>query len=163
MNPLFSQASGWVTQRRSLLRATAAWLAVGGSALLKPLAAFAADWNKAAFDARNWEGALKGMNVASPTLSKDILLKAPDVAEDGNNVPITVGSRIPNTQMIAVLVDKNTQPLVASFTFATGVETEFTVGVKVSRTSRVRVVVQADGKFFFTSREVRVTSGDCGS
>jgi len=150
-------------ERRSLLRAAVAWCVAGGAALIKPLGAWAADWNKAAFDARNWDGVLKSLNAVNPTASKDILLKAPDVAEDGNSVPIKIASKIPNTQMMALVVDKNPVPLVASFTFATGVEPEFSATVRVSRTSRVRVLVQADGKYFFTSREVRVTSGDCGS
>ena len=149
--------------RRSFLGQAGAWLLGGGVALLAPLRAWATDWNKAAFDARNWDGVLKSLNASGATASKDILLKAPDVAEDANSVPIRIASKIPNTQLIALVVDKNTTPLVASFTFATGAEPEVATNIRVSRTSRVRVLVQADGKFFFASREVRVTSGDCGT
>lgn len=150
-------------QRRQLLKAVCASLIAGCVSLVKPIRAFAADWNKPAFDARAWEGVLKGLNASSPAISKDIMLKAPDIAEDGADVPVTVASRIPNTQMIAVAVEKSTFPLAASFTFANGVEPECTIHLKMKRTSRIRVLVRADGKHYLTSREVKVTSGACSA
>jgi sulfur-oxidizing protein SoxY len=150
-------------KRRQFLRTGRNLLIAACCSLVEPLRAFAADWNKPAFDARGWEGVLKGLNASSPAVSKDILLKAPAIAEDGADVPVTVASRIPNTQMIAVAVEKNTFPLAASFTFANGVEPEFTIYIKMKRTARVRVLVQADGKHYLTSREVKVTSGSCSA
>ncbi len=148
-------------QRRQFLRRGKNFLIAACCSLVKPIRAFAADWNKPAFDARGWDGVLKSLNAPSPAISKDIMLKAPDIAEDGADVPVTVASRIPNTQLIAVAVEKTTFPLAASFTFANGVEPEFTIHVKMKRTSRIRVLVRADEKYYLTSREVKVTSRDC--
>jgi sulfur-oxidizing protein SoxY len=152
-----------LAQRRQSLKVLFALLIAGCGSLIKPISAFAADWNKLAFDARGWEGVLKGLNASSPAISKDILLQAPDIAADGVDVPVTVASQIPNTQMIAVAVEMNTFPLAASFTFATGVEPEFTIHVKMKRTAHIKVLVQAGGKYYLTSREVKVASGPCGA
>ena len=150
-------------KRRQLLKTAGAALLAACGSLIKPISAFSADWNKPAFDARGWDGVLKSLNASSPVPSKDILLRAPDIAADGTDVPVTVASRIPNTQMIAVAVEKSIFPLAASFTFANGVEPEFTIHVRIRRTSRLRVLVQADGKYYLTSREVKVASGTCSA
>ncbi|MCZ7654293.1 MAG: hypothetical protein M5R42_08360 [Rhodocyclaceae bacterium] len=52
-------------------------------------------------------GALKGVGAGSTTESKDIVIRAPDIAENGAVVPVDVSSNIPNTISLAVLVDKN--------------------------------------------------------
>jgi sulfur-oxidizing protein SoxY len=75
--------------------------------VLKPTAAYAADWNKAAFEAKDTPGALKGLGAGSTADSKDLMLKVPDIAENGAVVPVDVISNIPNTTSIAILVDKN--------------------------------------------------------
>jgi predicted secreted protein len=75
--------------------------------VLKPTAAYAADWNKAAFEAKDTPAALKGLGAGSTAESKDLVLKVPDIAENGAVVPVDVTSNIPNTISLAVLVDKN--------------------------------------------------------
>ena len=151
------------SQRRQSLKALYALLLTACGSFIKPISALAADWNKVAFEARSWEGVLKGLNVTNPEASKDIMLKAPDIAADGADVPVAIASKISNTQMIAVAIDKSTFPLATSFTFASGVEPEFTIHVKMMRTSRIRVLVQADGRYYWTSREIKVTSAPCAA
>ena len=73
--------------RRSLLAAF-------GLLLLKPLAALAA-WNEQAFGAKSAADALKGLGAANPAPSKDIVIDAPQIAENGAVVPIEVSSSIP--------------------------------------------------------------------
>lgn len=150
-------------QRRRSLKAICAYLVAGCAGFVKPLSAFALEWNKPAFGARGWDGVLRSLNASSPGVSKDIVLKAPEIADDDTDVPVTVASKIHNTQMIAVVVDASTFPLAASFTFASGAEPEFTIHVKMKRTSRIRALVQADGKYYWTSREVKVTTSACAA
>jgi sulfur-oxidizing protein SoxY len=132
--------------------------------LLTPTRVFAAEeWNKAAFDAKDVAGALKGIGAANAADSKDILLKAPDIAENGAVVPIEVVSNIPNSASIAVLSLKNPLPLVASFDFANGALPEMQVRVRLAETTMVKAVVKtADGKFYTAQKEVKVTVGGCG-
>lgn len=151
--------------RRTVLRGAgslgvlSALIAAG---LLKPTAVYAAEWNKAAFDARDSTGALKGMGAGTPAESKDLLLKVPDIAENGAVVPVEVVSSIPNTTSIAILVEKNPLPLSAYFDFSNGALPEVAARLKLGQTSLVKAVAKADGKFFIAQKEVKVTVGGCG-
>ncbi|MEW6591652.1 MAG: thiosulfate oxidation carrier protein SoxY, partial [Pseudomonadota bacterium] len=76
--------------RRNVLKGAAGASAVAvavAAGLLKPTQAMAA-WNKAAFESKNVGDALKGLGVANPADSKDITIKAPDIAENGAVVPV---------------------------------------------------------------------------
>jgi len=153
--------------RRSMVKGVGAGgvLAAALSAgLLTPTRVLAAEeWNKAAFDAKDVAGALKGIGAANAADSKDIVLKAPDIAENGAVVPIEVVSNIPNSVSIAVLSLKNPLPLAASFDFANGAMPEMQVRVRLAETTMVKAVVKtADGKFYTAQKEVKVTVGGCG-
>jgi sulfur-oxidizing protein SoxY len=141
--------------------ALAAALATG---ILKPTEVLAADeWNHAAFDAKDAAGALKGLGAATVTESKDIVLKAPDIAENGAVVQVEVVSNIPNTLSIAVMSLKNPQPLAAAFEFSNGALPELQVRVRLAETTQVKALIKtADGKFYSAQKEVKVTVGGCG-
>jgi sulfur-oxidizing protein SoxY len=130
---------------------------------LRPTAVWAADWNKAAFEAKETAAAMKSLGANATADSKDLTVKAPDIAENGAVVPVDVVSKIPNTVSISVLVDKNPSPLSASFDFAEGAEAEVSVRLKLSQTSNVKAVAKtADGKYYVAQKEVKVTVGGCG-
>ena len=151
--------------RRTVLRgagSVGALSALVMAGVLKPTAAFAADWNKAAFEAKDTAGALKGLSATSAADSKDLILKVPDIAENGAVVPVDVISNIPNTTSISILVEKNPQPLCAHFEFANGAMPEVAARVKMGQTSLVKAVAKADGKFYTAQKEVKVTVGGCG-
>ena len=152
-------------KRRSVLRAgSSAGLLVifAGAALLVPNAAVAADWNKAAFEGKSIPDAFKALGGAAPANSTDILLKAPDIAENGAVVPVGIESRISGTESIALLVEKNPSPLAAAFDIPAGTEASVTTRVKMGETSNVYALVQANGKFFVAKKEIKVTLGGCG-
>jgi len=148
------------TRRRQFLELACALLATGCGALLRPISAIAADWNKKGFEARSLADVLKNLNAGSPAASKSILLKVPEIADEDTLVPVFVASKIPNTQMIAIIVDNNVHPLAASFVFSSGADPAFSTNLKVRRTSPIKVVVQANGKYFLASKEVKVTTVD---
>nr|MCU0805873.1 thiosulfate oxidation carrier protein SoxY [Burkholderiales bacterium] len=92
------------TKRRSVLRgagAAGAIVAAAAAGLVKPVTSFAAPLNKAAADAKNTADAMKALGVSGAAESKDIVIKAPDIAENGAVVPIEIESKIPNTESIA--------------------------------------------------------------
>jgi sulfur-oxidizing protein SoxY len=153
------------TSRRTVLKsATTGGMLAGliATGALRPAQALAAEWNKAAFEARDAPGALKGIGAGSPAESKDLILKIPDIAENGAVVPVDVVSNIPNTTWIAILVDKNPFPLSATFEFANGALPEVSARLKLGQTSLVKVIAKADGKFYSAQKEVKVTVGGCG-
>lgn len=130
--------------------------------VLKPGQVLAADWNKSAFESHDLDGALKALGATAAAESKDIVLKAPDIAENGAVVPIDVTSNIPNTSELSILVVKNPSPLSSTFSFSNGALPEASVRLKLAQTSVVRVVVKAGGKFYTAQKEVKVTVGGCG-
>ena len=151
--------------RRRLLAAIGAaapLLLAAGAGLLRTGNAVAAVWNKTGFEAKVTADAVKALGVTGAQTAKDITLTAPDIAENGAQVPITVTSKIPNTQSISIIVDKNPFPLSSSFDFANGAEAYVSTKLKMGQTSNVIVFVKADGKFFTVSKEVKVTIGGCG-
>ena len=140
--------------RRSLL-------AFLGLLLAKPLSVLAA-WNEQAFGAKTAADALKNIGAASPAPSKDIVIEAPQIAENGAVVPIEISSSIPGTTSIAVVIEKNPFPLAGKFDFKEGALPFVKLNVKMGETSDVRVVAVAGGQHFTASREIKVTIGGCG-
>jgi len=125
--------------------------------------AFAQEWNKSAFEVKNLNDVVKAMGGSTATESKDIsFVNAPDIAENGAVVPVGATSKIPKTESISILVEKNPNALSASFTIPDGTEPTITTRVKMGQTSNVYALVKADGKFFYTVKEVKVTLGGCG-
>ena len=95
-------------QRRAFLNVlvtglTAAWLLPAREVK----AAMAAAWNKPAFDATKLQDALQALAIQGEISSNEINLVAPDRAENGAIVQIEVTSKIPNTEVIYVLVEHN--------------------------------------------------------
>ncbi|MBI4939000.1 MAG: thiosulfate oxidation carrier protein SoxY [Nitrosomonadales bacterium] len=137
-------------------------LAAAGAGLLKPGEVFAAAWNKLAFSSNNVNDAMKNANYGGAVESKDIILKVPDIAENGAIVPVEATSNIPGTTSMAFFVEKNQYPLVADFELPSGTEPYISTRIKMSQTSNVRVAVRAGGKTYMQSKEVKVTIGGCG-
>ena len=61
------------------------------------------------FDARTLDAALKALG-GTATDSREIVITSPDIAENGAAVPVAVISKLPNTQEIYILVEKNPNP-----------------------------------------------------
>ena len=148
-------------ERRRLLKVASAVTAVLVTGLLKPLTAWAA-WNKEAFGAKTPADAMKGIGVADAVPSKDLVIDAPEIAENGAVVPIEITSTIAGTKSIAVLVDKNPFPLVGKFDFIDGALPFVKLNVKMGETSDVRVIAEAGGKHFVATKNIKVTIGGCG-
>ena len=153
-------------QRRALLEQgaalTAMWLGLCSGVIL-PSEAYAADeWNGKAFDAKTVADAVRALGGNLPVESKDIVLNVPDIAENGALVALSVVSNVPKTQEIAFLVEKNPSSLCALFSVPEGTDPSISTRLKMAQTSDVYVFVKADGKYFFTKKEVKVTLGGCG-
>lgn len=152
------------SQRREALKSGGALglfgvLVVAG--LITPEVAQAA-WDKAAFDAKTMDDALKALGAGKPADSKDVQINAPDIAENGAVVPVAVKSTLPGTEFIAILIEKNPSMLAASFTLPEGTAADVSTRVKMGQTSNVFALVKAGGSFYMTTKEIKVTLGGCG-
>jgi sulfur-oxidizing protein SoxY len=123
--------------------------------------AFAA-WNQAGFQSKGVSDVLKSLGATNLTESRDIVITAPDIAENGAVVPIAVTSRIPNTESISIIAEKNPFPLAATMNVSGGAEPYTSVRLKMGQTSDVRAVVKAGGRYYTAVKEVKVTVGGCG-
>ena len=141
--------------RRTMVQALAALAALG------PLRALA-DWNKGAFEAKSALDGMKALGITSPQDSADIVIRAPDIAENGAVVPIDITSNIAGTTAISVFIEKNPFPYTGTFDFSQGAVPFVHLRAKIGESTPVRVVVAAGGRFYTASKEVKVTIGGCG-
>lgn len=151
--------------RRNTLRAggSASLLALLAAAgIVRPGDLLAAEWNKMAFEGKTVADAFKALGAGSPANSGDIVMRASDIAENGAVVPVGVDSKIPGTESISILVEKNPSPLAASFDIPSGTDPSVMTRVKLGRTSDVYALVKANGKYYMTKKEIKVTIGGCG-
>ena len=121
-----------------------------------------ANWNQEAFGAKTAADALKSLGAAGATPSKEIVIEAPQIAENGAVVPIEVTSNVPGTRALVVVIEKNPFPLAARFDFMEGALPYVKLNVKMGETSDVRVVAFAGGQQLTATREIKVTIGGCG-
>lgn len=154
-------------ERREFMHKSSGAAALGlvAASGLLPVAAqaqAASSWNKAAFDAKNLSEAVKALGGGAATESKDLVLAAPEIAENGSVVRIGAQSNIPGTTEIAFVVEKNPAALAAVFEIPAGTEANVSTNVKMGQSSNVFAVAKAGDKFYYSVKEVKVTLGGCG-
>jgi len=143
--------------RRFLIRSIAAI----GTVLVLPRVLFAARPDRA-FEATDGDAVIADLFGETPVASDRVRLKIPDIAENGAVVPVTISTDLENVESISVVVDKNPTPLAASFELGPHSLPSVSVRIKMGETSPVRAVIKAGGKFYSTTKEVKVTIGGCG-
>lgn len=150
--------------RRNFLKggSGATVMALAASAgLLRTHPAMAA-WNEAAFKTKSLNDTVKALGGQTAAESKDIVITSPDIAENGAVVPISVTSKLGNTESIAILIEKNPNSLAASFNIPSGTEPFVSTRVKMGQTSNVHALVKAGGQYYYVTKEIKVTLGGCG-
>jgi len=152
-------------QRRHFLKntmATGVAVLAASSGLLVPGQVLAA-WNKAAFAAKDVSSALKDVYGSdAATASDKIKIKAPDIAENGAVVPVTISSTLTGVTSISLITEKNGTPFTAKFNLAPGAEPYASTRIKMGKTSNVIAICEAGGKLHKAHKEVKVTIGGCG-
>jgi sulfur-oxidizing protein SoxY len=145
-------------QRRFFLKVL---LALATSAVI-PIKAIAAIWNTPAFEASKLDVALTSLGINQLTESNQIKINAPDKAENGAVVQIEVRSELANSESIAILVENNPTPLIASFMFNEGANAFVVTRIKMAETSDVQVVVKVGNQYFSAKKRVEVLENGCG-
>lgn len=125
---------------------------------------YAMAFNKAAFDAKNLNDALKALGATgAPQASTSVTLTAPDIAENGAVVPLGAATSLAGVKHMLILVEKNPNTMVASFDVSDAVDANFLTRAKLGQTSDVyAVAITNDGKALYAKKEVKVTLGGCG-
>ncbi len=147
--------------RRQALQTLSAFALAVSTGLLTASDAAAIEWSAELFELKSTDEILKKLG-ADFVPSADVLINAPEIAENGAVVPIGVTSNVAGTEKIAILVEKNPNPLSARITLPAGTEPMVNTRVKMAGTSNVHALVLAGGKWHVASKEIKVTLGGCG-
>lgn len=98
---------------------------------------------------------------STTTMTKKVKLKAPDIAENGAVIPVTVSTKLAGSK-VAIFQDANPESTVAVFTVPKGGIIDYSVRIKMAKTGTVTAVVEENGKLYSASKLVKVTIGGCG-
>jgi sulfur-oxidizing protein SoxY len=115
-----------------------------------------------AFKAQSEADAIKALYGKTAEASDKVKLDAPEIAENGAVVPVSVATTLADVTSISFLVSENPVVLVASYKIPAGTMPSVANRIKMAKTSNVIVVVEAGGKLYSTTKEVKVTVGGCG-
>ena len=159
-----------VTRRLVLRGAGAVALAglsvagLGVAAFHTPAALAAANdkYPEDAFKQKDSKEAIKLLYGRTAEPSDKIKLDAPEIAENGAVVPISVSTSIADVTSIAFVVPENPNVLAAYYRIPQGTMPSIANRLKMAKTSNVIVIVESGGKLFSATREVKVTVGGCG-
>jgi sulfur-oxidizing protein SoxY len=137
----------------TLTRREAMWVGLGGvaAAALPGLASAATvEELTAAFTG----GATPG--------TEGLTLTAPEIAENGNTVPVAVNA--PGAVAIMILATGNPEPAVATFTFGPAAGSQMAATrIRLAKTQDVMAMAKmADGSIVQATATVKVTIGGCG-
>lgn len=150
--------------RRIFLKGTLAGSAMAaavGAGLVTPSTVLARSAD--AFDAESVDDALDNLfGDTDMEESDDINIKAPDIAENGAVVPITVDTSMDGVESIAIISEKNPTPLTSNFKLADNTHGFVSTRIKMGETSDVIALVRANGTNYTARKEVKVTIGGCG-
>ncbi|MBR0829264.1 thiosulfate oxidation carrier protein SoxY [Bradyrhizobium manausense] len=115
-----------------------------------------------AFKQKSQADAIKSLYGRPAEPSDKIKLDAPEIAENGGVVPISVTTTLDKVTSISFLVAENPNALAASYRIPEGTIPTVANRLKMAKTTNVLVLVEADGKLFSATKEVKVTVGGCG-
>jgi sulfur-oxidizing protein SoxY len=157
---------GVAPTRRLVLQGVAgvALLGLGDLALgASPALAAANDkYPEDAFNQKSEADAVKALYGRSPEPSDEVKLDAPEIAENGAAVPISVATTLADVTSISFLVADNPNALAASYRIPPGTLPSVANRLKMAKTSKVIAIVEAGGKLYSATKEVKVTVGGCG-
>ncbi|AHK79643.1 MULTISPECIES: thiosulfate oxidation carrier protein SoxY [Ectothiorhodospira] len=151
------------SKRRVFLKGTLAAGTVGvavGAGLLTPSTVLASA--REGFEAGSISDALQSVMGSDSHDSGDITISAPELAENGAVVPITVESSLTGVTDIAILAAANNTPLTSSYKLGEGTKAYVATRIKMGESSDIVAVLKSNGQLYSSSREVKVTIGGCG-
>ncbi|MDH5326913.1 MAG: thiosulfate oxidation carrier protein SoxY [Gammaproteobacteria bacterium] len=122
-----------------------------------------AQWPTQAFGGKDITSVIEKLYGSSKMEdSAAITIKAPDIAENGAVVPVSIKTKLTGVESVSILVDENPNPLAAQFLISPGNSGDVATRIKLAKKSKVTAVVKANGKLYTNSRFIKVTLGGCG-
>jgi sulfur-oxidizing protein SoxY len=157
---------GFPVTRRLVLRGAGsvalAGLGIASLGVPTGLAAANDKYPEEAFRQKDNKEAIKLLYGLPIEPSDKIKLDAPEIAENGAVVPISVSTSLADVTSIAFVVPENPNVLAAYYKIPQGTMPNVANRLKMAKTSNVIVIVESAGKLFSATKEVKVTVGGCG-
>jgi len=150
-------------KRRSFLKSTVLAGATGAAistGILSPNVAMADGSDP--FKSTSVDDVMKILGATGAEKSDKIKIKAPEIAENGAVVPVSITSEIAGTTEIISITAANPTPLAAKYIFGESAETSVKSRFKMGKTTDVIALVKAGDKFYTAQANVKVTKGGCG-
>jgi sulfur-oxidizing protein SoxY len=156
--------NGVPATRRLILKgaASVALLGLGDFPFSMAYAAANDKYPEDAFKAKSDADAIKSLYGKTAEPSDKVKLDAPEIAENGAVVPISVSSTLADVTSISILVAENPNALAASYKIPAGTLPSVANRIKMAKTTNVIAIVEAGGKLYSAAKEVKVTVGGCG-
>jgi len=158
--------TGPLATRRLILQgaASVALLGLGNLPFAATPARAAANdkYPEEAFKQKNEADAIKRLYGKTAEPSDKVKLDAPEIAENGGVVPVSVTTTLDKVSSISFLVAENPYALAASYKIAEGTIPGVANRLKMAKTTKLVAIVEADGKLYSATKEVKVTVGGCG-
>lgn len=150
--------------RRLILQgaASVALLGLGNLPFGAALAAANDKYPEEAFKQKSEADAIKALYGKTAEPSDKVKLDAPEIAENGGVVPISVTTTLDKVTSISFFVAENPSALAASYKIPDGTIPSVANRLKMAKTSKVVAIIEADGKLYSATKEVKVTVGGCG-
>ncbi len=133
-----------------------------GAGLLSPNIVLAATNVDDAFEAKTVDEALEALGATNATTSDRIKIKAPEIAENGAVVPVSITSELAGTTDIISITVNNPTPVSAMYKIGEGTVPAVKTRFKMGTTTDVIVLVKANEKYYTAKTNVKVTRGGCG-
>lgn len=149
-------------ERRAFIKRTLVAGLASGIVAVAPSAI--AKWSEEAFKAKGLDETIKIVfgDEAKAEKNEAIKIKAPEVAENGAVVPVTVTSEIEGTESISLFITENPTTLAGTFHFGKKTKKSVKTRLKMGKTTQLVVVVKAGDKLYQNTVDVKVTKGGCG-
>lgn len=148
--------------RREFLQAGTALSLAFAAGALKPSDVFGADWDNKIFDAKTVSEAVWAMGGEVAVESREVTLSGPELVGSGFVVPMSMESKIPNTDFMLVVVQKNPIPVTCGFAIPPGTQAYISTRIKMGETSTIYGIARANGKYYVGSTMIKVRAGGGG-
>jgi len=162
----FLEFSEFSATRRLILKGAGVAALIGAGIIpfdpTKALAAANDKYPEDAFKQKSDAEAIKLLYGKTAEPSDKVKMDAPEIAENGAVVPVSVTTTLADVTSIAFLVSENPNALIAQYRIPAGTVPSVANRIKMAKTSNVIVLVEAGGKLYSATKEVKVTVGGCG-
>ncbi len=114
-----------------------------------------------AWTAKTVKDAVEKLYGTITPVEKGVKVKAPKVASNGGQIPVTIKSDI-DAKTVALFQNVNPEKLVAVWDVPEGQPVDFSLKIKMKKSGTITAIVEGrDGKYYKAAQTLEVALGGC--